>query len=95
MENKKYNGFNNNKSTIEGIGGGPSPLQPSQPGEKSFETGIRVMFDGYQPWFKIDHQTFYMATNFHAAPEENTEHWAKIMEQNLQIALQRLLNKNK
>lgn len=68
-------------------------MQNIDPG--NFKTEIRNSFSGWQAGFTIGHQTFWLASNLHSIPEENTEEWARWMEVNLQTALKNLQNNGK
>lgn len=59
-----------------------------------FETGVRDGFDGWQVWFRIDHQVFFLQPVAVSVDDvENTEEKARWIERSLIPALERLANK--
>jgi len=58
-----------------------------------FETGTKKTLDGYQAWFKIDNQTFYLQENVEDTKEDSLE-VAKFYERMLKIAFDKLAKKN-
>ena len=53
------------------------------------QTGIRTTIDGYQVWFKIDNQTFYLAEHVEETEKDSLQ-VAKFFEKMLKIAFGKL-----
>ena len=53
------------------------------------ETGIRKTSEGYQVWFKIDNQTFYLDEHVEDMDKDSLE-VAKFFERMLKVAFEKL-----
>lgn len=53
------------------------------------ETGIRKTADGYQTWFKIDNQTFFLAENIEDTKKDSLIN-AQFFEKMLKVAFKKL-----
>ena len=53
------------------------------------ETGIRKTLEGYQVWFKIDNQTFYLDEHVEDMDKDSLE-VAKFFERMLKVAFEKL-----
>jgi hypothetical protein len=59
-----------------------------------YKIKIEKGLNGWQAGFIIDHQGFWMESNIHAAPEENTREYAELQARCLATALDRLIRKS-
>ena len=55
----------------------------------NMETGIRKTLEGYQVWFKIDNQTFYLDEHVEDMDKDSLE-VAKFFERMLKVAFEKL-----